>query len=130
MGDTFVLLIKVLNISTLFWWSSSVFCVWYPCQVSKVHKHQCSSLAVSEDGRFLLTAGHNAVKVWDYSMQLHVNSQVKLIGFGYHANRHFVLAIYGFQYCDLTKFQVVFKSCDVIHLKCVDLKTPFHPRCS
>uniref|UniRef100_A0A4W5QM74 WD repeat-containing protein 90 n=1 Tax=Hucho hucho TaxID=62062 RepID=A0A4W5QM74_9TELE len=35
-------------------------------EVSKVHKHQCSSLAVSEDGRFLLTAGHNAVKVWDY----------------------------------------------------------------
>uniref|UniRef100_A0A8C8EM98 WD repeat-containing protein 90 n=1 Tax=Oncorhynchus tshawytscha TaxID=74940 RepID=A0A8C8EM98_ONCTS len=45
-------------------------------EVSKVHKHQCSSLAVSEDGRFLLTAGHNAVKVWDYSMQLHVNSQM------------------------------------------------------
>uniref|UniRef100_A0A8C8CV08 WD repeat-containing protein 90 n=1 Tax=Oncorhynchus tshawytscha TaxID=74940 RepID=A0A8C8CV08_ONCTS len=36
-------------------------------EVSKVHKHQCSSLAVSEDGRFLLTAGHNAVKVWDYN---------------------------------------------------------------
>uniref|UniRef100_A0A8C7HKE2 WD repeat-containing protein 90 n=1 Tax=Oncorhynchus kisutch TaxID=8019 RepID=A0A8C7HKE2_ONCKI len=45
-------------------------------EVSKVHKHQCSSLAVSEDGRFLLTAGHNAVKVWDYSMQLDVNSQM------------------------------------------------------
>ncbi|CAB1312292.1 unnamed protein product, partial [Coregonus sp. 'balchen'] len=44
--------------------------------VSKAHKHQCSSLAVSEDGRFLLTAGHNAVKVWDYSMQLDVNSQM------------------------------------------------------
>uniref|UniRef100_A0A8D3CUB4 WD repeat domain 90 n=1 Tax=Scophthalmus maximus TaxID=52904 RepID=A0A8D3CUB4_SCOMX len=38
-------------------------------EVSKVHKHQCSSLAVSEDNRFLLTAGHNAVKVWDYNMQ-------------------------------------------------------------
>uniref|UniRef100_A0A673Z2P0 WD repeat-containing protein 90 n=1 Tax=Salmo trutta TaxID=8032 RepID=A0A673Z2P0_SALTR len=37
-------------------------------EVSKVHKHQCSSLAVSEDGRFLLTAGHNAVKVWDYNI--------------------------------------------------------------
>ncbi|XP_041733420.1 WD repeat-containing protein 90 [Coregonus clupeaformis] len=45
-------------------------------EVSKAHKHQCSSLAVSEDGRFLLTAGHNAVKVWDYSMQLDVNSQM------------------------------------------------------
>lgn len=39
-------------------------------EVSKVHKQQCSSLAVSEDGRFLLTAGHNTVKVWDYNMQL------------------------------------------------------------
>ncbi|KAI4807351.1 hypothetical protein KUCAC02_027163 [Chaenocephalus aceratus] len=36
----------------------------------------CSSLAVSEDSRFLLTAGHNAVKVWDYNMQLHINSQM------------------------------------------------------
>ncbi|KAM8730726.1 WD repeat-containing protein 90 isoform 2-T2 [Acanthopagrus schlegelii] len=45
-------------------------------EVSKVHKHQCSSLAVSEDSRFLLTAGHNAVKVWDYNMQLHINSQM------------------------------------------------------
>uniref|UniRef100_A0A4W6G2L9 WD repeat domain 90 n=1 Tax=Lates calcarifer TaxID=8187 RepID=A0A4W6G2L9_LATCA len=46
----------------------------------QVHKHQCSSLAVSEDSRFLLTAGHNAVKVWDYNMQLDVNSQVMFIG--------------------------------------------------
>ncbi|XP_047466070.1 WD repeat-containing protein 90 [Mugil cephalus] len=45
-------------------------------QVSKVHKHQCSSLAVSEDSRFLLTAGHNAVKVWDYKMQFDINSQM------------------------------------------------------
>ncbi|KAM9716313.1 WD repeat-containing protein 90 [Menidia menidia] len=45
-------------------------------EVTNVHKHQCSSLAVSEDCRFLLTAGHNAVKVWDYSMQLQVNSQM------------------------------------------------------
>ncbi|XP_023663948.2 WD repeat-containing protein 90 isoform X2 [Paramormyrops kingsleyae] len=45
-------------------------------QVSDVHKQQCSSLAVSEDGRFLLTAGHKAVKVWDYAMRLDVNSQV------------------------------------------------------
>uniref|UniRef100_A0A3B4ZIF7 WD repeat domain 90 n=1 Tax=Stegastes partitus TaxID=144197 RepID=A0A3B4ZIF7_9TELE len=49
-------------------------------EVSKVHKHQCSSLAVSEDSRFLLTAGHNAVKVWDYNMQLDTNSQVMFIG--------------------------------------------------
>lgn len=48
-------------------------------QVSKVHKHQCSSLAVSEDSLFLLTAGHNAVKVWDYNMQLDINSQVEYL---------------------------------------------------
>ncbi|MED6241311.1 hypothetical protein ATANTOWER_008505 [Ataeniobius toweri] len=45
-------------------------------QVSKVHQHPCSSLAVSEDSRFLLTSGHNAVKVWDYNMTHHVNSQM------------------------------------------------------
>uniref|UniRef100_A0A673Z2W4 WD repeat-containing protein 90 n=1 Tax=Salmo trutta TaxID=8032 RepID=A0A673Z2W4_SALTR len=36
----------------------------------------CMPSLLSEDGRFLLTAGHNAVKVWDYSMQLDVNSQM------------------------------------------------------
>ncbi|XP_037546750.1 WD repeat-containing protein 90 [Nematolebias whitei] len=45
-------------------------------EVSKVHKQGCSSLAVSEDGQYLLTAGHNAVKVWDYHMQHHINSQM------------------------------------------------------
>ncbi|XP_053269712.1 WD repeat-containing protein 90 isoform X1 [Pleuronectes platessa] len=45
-------------------------------EISKVHKHQISSLAVSEDSRFLLTAGHKAVKVWDYNMQLDINSQM------------------------------------------------------
>ncbi|KAM3859558.1 LOW QUALITY PROTEIN: WD repeat-containing protein 90 [Diretmus argenteus] len=45
-------------------------------KVSKVHKHRCSSLAVSEDSRFLLTAGHKAIKVWDYNMQLDLNSQI------------------------------------------------------
>uniref|UniRef100_A0A8C1U243 WD repeat domain 90 n=1 Tax=Cyprinus carpio TaxID=7962 RepID=A0A8C1U243_CYPCA len=42
----------------------------------QVHKHQCVSLAVSEDGRYLLTAGQNSLKVWDYDMHLDVNSQV------------------------------------------------------
>ncbi|XP_066539496.1 WD repeat-containing protein 90 [Hoplias malabaricus] len=45
-------------------------------EVSEAHKDQCASLAVSEDGRYLLTAGHNAVKVWDYNMKLEINSQV------------------------------------------------------
>uniref|UniRef100_A0A672KHC3 WD repeat domain 90 n=1 Tax=Sinocyclocheilus grahami TaxID=75366 RepID=A0A672KHC3_SINGR len=44
-------------------------------QVSEVHKHQCVSLAVSEDGRYLLTAGQNSLKVWDYDMHLDINSQ-------------------------------------------------------
>lgn len=41
-----------------------------------MHKDQCASLSVSEDGRYLLTAGHNAVKVWDYNMKMDVKSQV------------------------------------------------------
>ncbi|XP_056285490.1 WD repeat-containing protein 90 isoform X2 [Pseudoliparis swirei] len=45
-------------------------------EVCDVHRHQCSSLAVSEDCRFLLTAGHHAVKVWDYSMELNTSSQM------------------------------------------------------
>ncbi|XP_049615382.1 WD repeat-containing protein 90 isoform X4 [Syngnathus scovelli] len=44
-------------------------------QVSKVHKHWCSSLAVSNDRRYLVTAGHNTIKVWDYNMYLNMNSQ-------------------------------------------------------
>ncbi|KAJ8284168.1 hypothetical protein COCON_G00030180 [Conger conger] len=45
-------------------------------EVSNVHKQQCTSLAVSEDGLYLLSAGHRVLKVWDYRMQLHVNAQV------------------------------------------------------
>ncbi|XP_036389825.1 WD repeat-containing protein 90 [Megalops cyprinoides] len=45
-------------------------------EVSNVHKQQCTCLTASEDGRYLLTAGGKAVKVWDYSMRLEVNSQV------------------------------------------------------
>uniref|UniRef100_A0A9J8DAD8 WD repeat domain 90 n=1 Tax=Cyprinus carpio carpio TaxID=630221 RepID=A0A9J8DAD8_CYPCA len=45
-------------------------------QVSEVHKHQCVSLAVSEDGRYLLTAGQNSLKVWDYDMHLDFLLQV------------------------------------------------------
>ncbi|KAI5105705.1 WD repeat-containing protein 90 [Silurus meridionalis] len=45
-------------------------------EVSHVHKDRCTSLSVSEDGRYLLTAGHHAVKVWDYDMKLDIKSQV------------------------------------------------------
>ncbi|XP_057178391.1 WD repeat-containing protein 90 isoform X1 [Triplophysa rosa] len=45
-------------------------------QVSEVHKRHCVSLALSEDGRYLLTTGQNSLKVWDCNMHLDVNSQV------------------------------------------------------
>ncbi|XP_072536252.1 WD repeat-containing protein 90 isoform X2 [Salminus brasiliensis] len=43
-------------------------------EVSEVH--QCASLAVSKDGRYLLTAGRNTVTVWNYYMKPDVESQM------------------------------------------------------
>uniref|UniRef100_A0A8C3NHU3 WD repeat-containing protein 90 n=1 Tax=Geospiza parvula TaxID=87175 RepID=A0A8C3NHU3_GEOPR len=37
-------------------------------EVSPVHKLSCSSLALSKDGQYLLTAGDKVIKVWDYKM--------------------------------------------------------------
>uniref|UniRef100_A0A8C5JQT2 WD repeat domain 90 n=1 Tax=Junco hyemalis TaxID=40217 RepID=A0A8C5JQT2_JUNHY len=37
-------------------------------EVSSVHKLSCSSLALSKDGQYLLTAGDKVIKVWDYRM--------------------------------------------------------------
>ncbi|XP_051487835.1 WD repeat-containing protein 90 isoform X1 [Apus apus] len=45
-------------------------------EVSPVHKLSCSSLMLSRDGRYLLTAGDRVIKVWDYQMRFHVNFQV------------------------------------------------------
>ncbi|KAM6114117.1 WD repeat-containing protein 90 [Pterocles gutturalis] len=45
-------------------------------EVSPVHKLSCSSLALSKDGRYLLTAGDKVIKVWDYQMRFDVNFQV------------------------------------------------------
>ncbi|XP_067407333.1 WD repeat-containing protein 90 isoform X2 [Emydura macquarii macquarii] len=45
-------------------------------EVSHVHKLSCSSLALSEDARYLLTAGDRVVKVWDYQMRFDINFQV------------------------------------------------------
>ncbi|XP_063791127.1 WD repeat-containing protein 90 isoform X3 [Pseudophryne corroboree] len=45
--------------------------IWDLCtlqQVTQVHKPHCFSLAVSDDNRYLLTAGDRIVKVWDYSL--------------------------------------------------------------
>ncbi|XP_054849422.1 WD repeat-containing protein 90 isoform X2 [Eublepharis macularius] len=44
--------------------------------VSQVHKHSCSSLALSLDSCYLLTAGDRVIKVWDYGMRFDVNFQV------------------------------------------------------
>uniref|UniRef100_A0A8C3V8G9 WD repeat-containing protein 90 n=1 Tax=Catharus ustulatus TaxID=91951 RepID=A0A8C3V8G9_CATUS len=38
-------------------------------EVSPVHKLTCSSLALSKDGQYLLTAGDKVIKVWDYRMR-------------------------------------------------------------
>ncbi|XP_039416096.1 WD repeat-containing protein 90 isoform X3 [Corvus cornix cornix] len=45
-------------------------------EVSPVHKLTCSSLALSRDGQYLLTAGDKVIKVWDYRMRLTINFQV------------------------------------------------------
>ncbi|XP_077172586.1 WD repeat-containing protein 90 isoform X2 [Paroedura picta] len=44
--------------------------------VSQVHKQPCSSLALSPDSRYLLTAGDRVIKVWDYGMRFDISSQV------------------------------------------------------
>lgn len=52
-----------------------------PCpQVSPVHKLSCSSLALSKDARYLLTAGDKVIKVWDYRMRFDINFQVLHLG--------------------------------------------------
>ncbi|POI33813.1 hypothetical protein CIB84_002434, partial [Bambusicola thoracicus] len=45
-------------------------------EVSPVHKLSCSSLALSKDARYLLTAGDKVIKVWDYRMRFDINFQV------------------------------------------------------
>uniref|UniRef100_A0A493TKZ4 WDR90/POC16 second beta-propeller domain-containing protein n=1 Tax=Anas platyrhynchos platyrhynchos TaxID=8840 RepID=A0A493TKZ4_ANAPP len=45
-------------------------------EVSPVHKVSCSSLALSKDARYLLTAGDKVIKVWDYQMRFDINFQV------------------------------------------------------
>ncbi|XP_067859382.1 WD repeat-containing protein 90 isoform X2 [Heptranchias perlo] len=45
-------------------------------QVCNVHKTVSSSLAVSEDIRYLLTTGEKVIKIWDYHMKQDINFQV------------------------------------------------------
>lgn len=45
-------------------------------EAGHIHRTECSSIAVSANGRYLLTAGDQVLKVWDYSMTLDLNFQV------------------------------------------------------
>lgn len=45
-----------------------------------MHKLSCSSLALSKDARYLLTAGDKVIKVWDYRMRFDINFQVLHLG--------------------------------------------------
>ncbi|XP_070586998.1 WD repeat-containing protein 90-like isoform X5 [Erythrolamprus reginae] len=44
--------------------------------VPQVHRQSCSSLTLSPDGRYVLTAGDRTIKVWDYEMRFDVSCQV------------------------------------------------------
>ena len=45
-------------------------------EVGHLHRRECSALQASQSGRYLLTAGDQVLKVWDYSMAMDINFQV------------------------------------------------------
>ena len=45
-------------------------------QVSSIHRGVCTALCVTRDGRYIITAGDNSIKVWAYSTSLDLNFQV------------------------------------------------------
>ncbi|XP_069761479.1 WD repeat-containing protein 90 isoform X2 [Narcine bancroftii] len=45
-------------------------------EMCNIHKIIPSSLAVTEDVRYLLTTGEKVIKIWDYHMKLEINFQV------------------------------------------------------
>ncbi len=47
-------------------------------EVAHLHRTECSSIAVSGNGRYLLTAGDQVLKVRDYSMNMEQNYQVSI----------------------------------------------------
>ena len=49
-------------------------------QLSCGNPAACASLALSADGRFLLTAAERAVRLWDYAMQAGLSCQVCVLG--------------------------------------------------
>lgn len=46
-------------------------------EVGHTHSSECSSAVASDNGRYLLTAGDQVIKVWDYAMALDLNFQVQ-----------------------------------------------------
>ena len=46
-------------------------------EVGLLHGERCSALAVSGNGRYLLTAGEQVLKVWDHTMTKDLNFQVR-----------------------------------------------------
>ena len=51
-------------------------------EVPQLHRGRCSSMVVSEEGRYLVTAGDQVLKVWSYTMATELNFQVS------HYNHH------------------------------------------
>ena len=47
-------------------------------QLNNIHRGGCTAFDVSQDGRLLVTAGDNVVKIWDYYMRFDINFQVRI----------------------------------------------------
>ncbi|XP_041363253.1 WD repeat-containing protein 90-like isoform X2 [Gigantopelta aegis] len=45
-------------------------------EISDIHRSGCSSLAVSDNGKYLATTGDKVIKIWQYGMNLDINFQV------------------------------------------------------
>ena len=67
-----------------------LLCKVIPCclcsvQIDNIHRNPCKTLAVTQDGRHLVTVGDKVVKVWDYNMKLDLNFQVDMSQDVFHA---------------------------------------------
>lgn len=45
-------------------------------EVNNIHRSGCSTLTVTDNGRYLATGGDKTIKIWDYNMRLDINFQV------------------------------------------------------